>query len=171
MQTLTDAEYALLSPLIPKGGRPSEDRRRILDGIFHVALARCIWAKMPRCYGKPDTAHRQLRRWMQAGVLDTWLKAAQSPEFAGLRLRICRAWRRAARVANMRSILLAKQLGMQSALPCAIWFLPDPGLSETVQKLILHHLKKPFAAPRGFFHLAGKVLAFAGGQPRRWRTR
>ena len=171
MQPLTDEEYGLLLPLIPNEGRPSPDRRRVLDAIFHVALARCPWRELPATYGKSDTAHRQLRRWMQAGVLDAWLKAAQRPQFSGLRLRICRAWRRASRVASMRSILLAKQLGMQSALPCAVWFLPDPGLSETIQKLILRHLKKPFAAPRGFFHLAGKVLAFAGGQPRRWRIR
>ncbi len=168
---LTDAEYALLSPLIPGGGRPSPGRRRVLDGIFHVVMSRCIWAEMPAQYGKADTAHRQLRRWMRAGVLDRWLIAAKGEAFAGLRLRLCRAWRRAARMASMRSLMLVKGLEMPAALPCALCYLPDPALSETMRKLIAHHLEKPFETPTGFFHLAGKLLAQAGGQPRRWRVR
>jgi len=50
------------------------------------------WQELTESYGKPDTAHRQLWRWMQAVGLDTRFKAARRPEFAGLRLRICRAW-------------------------------------------------------------------------------
>jgi transposase len=71
MTQLTDAEYALLSRLIPETGRPSPHRRRTLDGIFHVVMTRCIWAEMPARYGNADTAQRQLRRWMRAGVLDS----------------------------------------------------------------------------------------------------
>ena len=172
---LTDAEYALLAPLIPATGRPCQDRRRTLDGIFHVVMSRCIWAEMPARFGKWDTAHRQLRRWMKAGVLDSWLVAATNQEFASLRERICRAWRRVARGAPMGSVLLAKRLaqgaGMPAALPCAPCYLPDPALSEKVQKLVLHHLKKPFATPTGFFALMGKLLKQAGGDPRRWRVR
>jgi transposase len=172
---LTDAEYALLSRLIPQTGRPSPNRRQTLDGIFHVVMSRCIWADMPARFGKPDTAQRQLRRWMRAGVLDSWLVAAASDAFASLRERICRAWRRVARLACMGSLLLAKRLaqwvGMRAALPCAACYLPDPALSESVRKLVLHHLKKPFATPAGWFALAGRLLKQAGGQPRRWRVR
>jgi len=168
---LTDAEYALLAPLIPSTGRPCQDRRRTLDGIFHVVMSRSIWSEMPARFGKWDTAHRQLRRWMKAGVLDAWLVAATSDEFAGLRERICRAWRRVARGAPMGSVLLAKRLAMPAALPCAPCYLPDPALSETVKKLVARHIDNPWAAPRGFFGLAGKLLKQAGGNPRKWRTR
>jgi transposase len=173
MQTLplTDAEYALLLPLIPVTGRPCRDRRRVLDGIFHVAMSRCTWAEMPERFGKGETARRQLVRWMKAGVLDTWLISATNEDFASLRERICRSWRRVARRAPLGSVLLAKRLGMPAALPCAPCFLPDLTLSETVQKLVLHHMRNPWGAPPGFFGRAGKLLKVAGGDPRRWRVR
>jgi transposase len=168
---LTDAEYALLLPLIPDAGRPARDRRRTLDGIFHVVMSRCIWSEMPARFGKWDTAHRQLRRWMRAGVLERWLIAATNAEFDSLRERICRAFRRVARGAPMTSVLLAKDLGLRSALPCAPCYLPDLALSETVQNLVLRRIGNPWAAPRGFFGLMGKLLKLAGGDPRQWRVR
>jgi transposase len=175
MTLLTDAEYALLSPLIPQTGRPSPNRRRVLDGIFHVVMSRCVWADMPAQYGNPDTAQRQLRRWMRAGVLDSWLVAAMSDGFASLRERICRAWRRVARLACMGSLMLAKRLAdrvaMRAALPCAPCWLPDPALSESVKKLVSRHIDDPWGAPRGFFGLMGKLLKQAGGNRRHWRVR
>jgi transposase len=171
MTQLTDAEYALLSPLIPQTGRPSPNRRQILDGIFHVVMSRCIWAEMPARFGKPDTAQRQLRRWMRSGVLDSWLVAAASDAFASLRERICRAWRRVARCACVGSLLLAKRLEMRAALPCAPCYLPDPALSESVKKLVSRHIDHPWGAPRGFFGLMGKLLKQAGGNRRHWRVR
>jgi transposase len=172
MQTLlTDAEYALLAPLIPSTGRPAPHRRRTLDGIFHVVMSRCIWADMPERFGKGDTVRRQLVRWMQAGVLDAWLISATNEEFASLRERICRAWRRVARRATVGQLMLAKRLSLRAALPCAPVFLPDPALSETVQIRVLHHMKNPWGAPRGFFGLAGKLLKLAGGDMRQWRVR
>ncbi len=143
----------------------------MLDGIFHVALTRCVWAEMPARFGKPDTARRQLRRWMKAGVLDLWLVSAASEAFESLRERICRAWRRVARGATISSLLLAKNLGLWAALPCAPCHLPDPTLSEMVKKLVDRHIRDPWAAPRGFFGLAGRLLKQAGGNMRRWRVR
>ncbi len=168
---LTDAEYALLAPLIPVFGRPCPERRRVLDGMFHVVMSRCSWAEMPERFGKGETARRQLVRWMKAGVLDSWLVSATNEEFASLRERICRAWRRVARRATVSQLLLAKRLEMPAALPCAPCFLPDLTLSETVQKRVLHHMKNPWGAPRGFFGLAGKLLKLAGGDMRQWRVR
>jgi hypothetical protein len=66
---------------------------------------------------------------------------------------------------------LRRACALPAALPCAPCYLPDPALSEKVQKLVLHHLKKPFATPAGFFALMGKLLKQAGGDPRRWRVR
>jgi len=170
---LTDAEYALLLPYLPSGtGRPPADRRRTLDAIFHVVMTRCIWADLPPHLGKPDAAQRQLRRWMRAGVMDRLLvAAAQLPAFAALRLRICRAWRRAARVASMRSLMLAKSLRMEAALPCAPLHLPKPALSETVQKLTFRLFEHPDRVSRRVVGLLGRLMGFAGGRRELWRTR
>ncbi|MDB5379321.1 MAG: family transposase [Rubritepida sp.] len=169
---LTDAEYdLLLLRHIPSArGRPPADRRRTLDAIFHVVMARCIWAELPAHLGKPDAAQRQLRRWMRAGVMDALLRAAATPAYASLRLRICRAWRRAARIATMRSLLLAKDLRMQEALPCAPIHLPKPLLSEYVQKLTFRLMENPCRVPYRVFGLCGRLMRFAGGRPDLWRT-
>jgi transposase len=48
----TNAEWALLAPLIPAakpGGRPrSADMRRIVNGIFSVLRSGCAWRYLPR---------------------------------------------------------------------------------------------------------------------------
>lgn len=166
---LTDTEYAFLLPLIPENGRPAQDRRRVLDAIFHVALSRRPWRELPEHLGKPDSASRQLRRWMQAGVMDGLLRAAVTPAFGALRHRICWAWRRAAQLARLSSLALARRIAPFEALPCAPCFLPDPALSETLQKIILRGLKNPGATPLGFFSRMGRLLAFAGGNRRKWQ--
>lgn len=170
---LTDAEYALLLPFLPSGtGRPPADRRRTLDAIFHVVMTRCIWADLPAHLGKPDAAQRQLRRWMRTGVMDRLLiAAARIPAFAGLRLRICGAWRRAARIASLRSLLLARHLRLREALPCAPCHLPDPALSEKLQKLTFRLFENPFAVPYRVFGHLGRLMRCAGGRRDLWRTR
>jgi transposase len=169
--SLTDAEYALLHPLIPHHGRPAQDRRRVLDAIFHVALSRRPWHEMPARFGKADSVHRQLRRWMRAGVMDALLRAAMTPGFASLRTRISLAWRRAARVASMASFALLRELDAREARPAAWHHLPDRALSETVQKVVSRALENPWRIPRGLLTLCGKLLKQAGGDPRKWRTR
>ncbi|MHB0713459.1 transposase, partial [Roseomonas mucosa] len=47
---------------------------------------------------------------------------------------ICRAARRAYRILGLRLILLARRLGLRSALPGPPWLLPDPDLSETLRQ-------------------------------------
>lgn len=48
---LTDAEWALLAPLLPParpGGRPrSVDVRRILNGLFYLVRSGCAWRYLP----------------------------------------------------------------------------------------------------------------------------
>jgi len=168
---LTDAEYALLRPLIPDHGRPARDRRLVLDAIFHVALSRRPWHEMPERFGKPDSIHRQLRRWMRAGVMDALLRAAMTPGFARLRTRISLAWRRAARVASMASLALLRELDAREARPAPWCYLPDRALSESVQNLVLRQLQNLRGIPPGLLNLCGKLLKQAGGDPRKWRTR
>jgi putative transposase len=70
---LTDAEWALLAPLIPPaklGGRPrSVDIRRILNGLFYILRSGCAWRYLPREYGPWQTVYWYFRQWRLDG---TW---------------------------------------------------------------------------------------------------
>ncbi len=70
---LSDAEWAVLCPLIPSakpGGRPrSVEIRRILNGIFYVLRTGCAWRYLPIEYGPWSTVYYYLRRWRRDG---TW---------------------------------------------------------------------------------------------------
>jgi transposase len=70
---LTDAQWAVLAPLIPKQkpgrGRPRADDRRTLNGVLYVLKTGCTWADMPREYGSPTTCWRRLNTWSEDG---TW---------------------------------------------------------------------------------------------------
>jgi putative transposase len=70
---LSDAEWALLAPLIPPpkpGGRPPKwTRREILDGIFYVVRSGCQWRLLPREYPPHKTVYHYFRLWRLDG---TW---------------------------------------------------------------------------------------------------
>jgi transposase len=174
---LTDAEYALLLPHIPASrGRPPVDRRRRLDAIFWVALSRHPWRALPPALGRADTAHRQMRRWAKTGTLELLLVAVAgqrhaNPVAAALCYRLCRAFRRAARLLPLSAVLLAKRLGLVDALPCDPRFLPRPDLSEIAQKAALVALADPLAHPPALFRGLARLFRLAGGRPRLWRLR
>ncbi len=71
---LTDAEWAVVAPLLPgadgrpRRGRPRRDDRRVLDAIFHVLRSGCPWRDLPREYGPHTTAYNRFNRWAKAGV-------------------------------------------------------------------------------------------------------
>jgi putative transposase len=69
---LTDAEWAILAPLIPPekpGGRPREvDMRSVLNGIFYVLRAGCAWRMMPRDYPPKSTVYAYFARFRNEGV-------------------------------------------------------------------------------------------------------
>jgi transposase len=179
---LTDDEFALLSRWLPaiegRPGRPPADRRRTLDAIFWVACSRGPWKDLPAGLGRADTASRTLRRWAKAGHLDLLLHQAATATRAradrpwrDLAWRICRAWRRVARVVSLQQLLLAKRLGQQEALPAAPHFLPDPDLSKAIQSQVHHALETVRDQPLGLFPRLGRLLVVAGGRMRYWRLR
>jgi len=174
---LTDAEVALLLPHIPATrGRPPADRRRTLDAIFWVALSRDPWRALPPALGRADSAHRQLRRWARSGKLEGLLLAIAGqrhadPVAAGLTYRLCRAFRRAARLLPLSSVLLARRLGLVDALPCDPRFLPRPDLSEIAQKAALVAVADPLAHPPALFRGLARLFRLAAGRPRMWRLR
>ena len=177
MRPLTDAEYAFLAPhLSAARGRRPADLRRTLDAILWVAASRLPWRALPDRFGRPDTAHRALRRWARSGQLETALLAAHAarhdvPAAASLLHRLCRAFRRMAKILPLASLLLARRLGLEAALPCAPRHLPDPDLSEIARKAALLALENPAAHPPEVFRVLGNLFRHAGGRLRMWRLK
>jgi len=69
---LSDQEWAILEPLIPKakpGGRPRRvEMRQILNGIFYMLRSGCAWRLLPHDYPAWSTVYDYFRKWRNAGV-------------------------------------------------------------------------------------------------------
>ncbi len=79
---LTDAQWALLDPLIrePKRrndgrGRPWRDRREVLNGVLYILRTGAAWADLPERYPPYQTCHRRFQHWVPSGVLRGVLQA------------------------------------------------------------------------------------------------
>ena len=74
---LSDAEFALLSPMLPPakpGGRPrTTELRGVLDGLFHVLRTGCQWRHLPAGYPPWPTVYGYWRAFIAAGVWDEML--------------------------------------------------------------------------------------------------
>ena len=123
---------------------------------------------------KGDTLHRCFRRWAAAGLwmrLLLRLAAAQrrSPgTWAALECFVCRAYRLAGRVQGLRGIVLARRLGMGSAVRAPLGMLPDPVLSARFhQRFILPGLavvgRMPWPVARSFLRVTRQLLGLCGG--------
>jgi transposase len=113
--------------------------RRSLDACFHAACHPGPWHRLPAVYGKPDSIHRLFRRWAHAGLWSMLLKfvARERAGFEALQYWVCRAFRRAHRIQGLAGIVLARRLGLDSALRAPSWMLPDPDLSVFLRKRLV----------------------------------
>jgi len=80
---LTDAEWAVIAPLIPAakpGGRPRKvDMRAVLNALFYQQRTGCQWRYLPNEYPSWSTVWSYFWRWRQAGIweeLHTQLREA-----------------------------------------------------------------------------------------------
>ena len=77
---LTDAQWALLEPLFrPKRradgrGRPWQDTRAVLNGVFWVLRTGAPWHDLPRRYPPYQTCHRRFQQWQRTGLLTRLLQ-------------------------------------------------------------------------------------------------
>ena len=74
---LTDAQWAILEPLVPAvqpGGRPAtHDRREIVDAMRYVLRGGISWRSLPHEYPPWQTVYDYFRRWRDDG---TWERIA-----------------------------------------------------------------------------------------------
>ena len=78
---LTDAQWALLQPLLPTGkkpGRPPKwSKRQLIDGIRWRVRTGTPWRDVPDCYGHWRSVYGLYRRWQRRGTWARILAALQ----------------------------------------------------------------------------------------------
>ena len=70
---LTDAEWALIAPLIPPakrgGNKRTADMREIVDTLMYVLGTGCQWRAIPKDLAPRSTVHGYFARWDWNGTL------------------------------------------------------------------------------------------------------
>ena len=81
---MSDEEWSIFEPFVvvsgPKRGRPAQDHRRNLDGVFWISRTGSAWRDLPEYFGSFNSVHRQFRRWTKAGTWDLILEAMNEAE-------------------------------------------------------------------------------------------
>jgi transposase len=71
---ITDAEWALIAPMIPpprRGGRPRDtDMREVFNAVRYVLRTGCQWRQLPKCFPPRSTVYNYFWEWTRYGVLD-----------------------------------------------------------------------------------------------------
>ena len=86
---LTDAQWAVLEPLLPMGKKPGRPpkwtRRQLIDGIRWRTRAGTPWRDVPERYGPWQTVYGLFRRWQRDGIWARILTGLQAlADAAGL---------------------------------------------------------------------------------------
>jgi putative transposase of IS4/5 family DUF4096 len=192
-EPLSDAEWDAVVPLLRAqgcgglgegAGRPMADPRARLDAVFRAVIlkrpkeqggGRAAWRMLPEGFGKVDTVSRTHRRWARANLWARLLAEVARPDcppaLKGLTHWVCCAFRRAIRIMGLRAIVLARRLGLYSALPAPSTWLPDPDLSEICVPVILRAMERAvrdpgWRPPRAAWRLFHAMHRLAGGRTR-----
>ncbi len=71
---LTDAEWSLTKPLIPRAKRGGNKRtvnvREVVNGLMYVLSTGCQWAAIPKDLPPRSTVNFYFKRWEHDGTLD-----------------------------------------------------------------------------------------------------
>lgn len=81
---LTDEEWDLVSKVLPKGksgegkrGRPREDERKLLNGLFWILRSGAPWRDLPDRYGPYSTVYTRFRQWLKDGTFTRIIEQLQ----------------------------------------------------------------------------------------------
>jgi transposase len=83
---LTDAQWAVLGPLLPastRGRPPKWDKRQLINGIRWRVRAGAPWRDVPPAYGPWQTVYGLFRRWQRDGTWARVLTGLQARADAG----------------------------------------------------------------------------------------
>jgi len=74
---LSDAEWARIEPLLPRGRRGAHrvDDRRVISGIVHMLRSGARWRDCPAAYGPYTTIYNRFNRWSRQGLWFTIFEA------------------------------------------------------------------------------------------------
>lgn len=135
-EDLSDAEWALLEPLLPS--RKGPVLRRLVDGIFYRLDNSVPWTEVPRRYGGPGVLKARYRRYKYGGAFRHALVAlsVEGDEAARLRGRLRRILQRPKIRAAPATTYFAPDLGDGSDLTDAEWQLLLPLLNEHAEPSI-----------------------------------
>src|SRR5689334_9372871 len=71
---LTDEEWALVKPEIPRakrgGNKRTVDIREVVNGVMYVLSTGCQWRAIPKDLPPKSTVHNYLERWICDGTLE-----------------------------------------------------------------------------------------------------
>jgi transposase len=111
---LTDAEWALIAPLIrpaKRGGRRrSVDVREVMNGLLYVLETGCQWRHLPRDLPPRSTVHSYLQRWDWDGTLE----AVHHQLYVACRERAGKEASPTAAILDSRSVKAAEKGGRRS---------------------------------------------------------
>ncbi len=78
---LTEEQWALIEPMVPPGGactgRPSRDRRTLLNGIFWILHTGAPWRDLPERFGPWQTVYHHFAKWRREGVFAEIIEVLQ----------------------------------------------------------------------------------------------
>ncbi len=78
---LTDTEWSVIEPLLPRQGRMGRPRRtslrRIVDAIQYMLGTGCQWRAIPGTHPPFSTVQNYFYAWVKTGVIDLMLKHLQ----------------------------------------------------------------------------------------------
>ena len=72
--SLTDREWEIIEPLLPKKKRtrpPKWSKREIIDGILYQLKNGCNWVDLPKDLPPYSTVFWHYKHWRKEGVFDT----------------------------------------------------------------------------------------------------
>ena len=78
---LTDEQFDRIEEHLPEvdgRGRPYEDHRPIINGIFWILRTGAPWRDLPKRYGKWKTVYDRFRTWAEDGTLQAMVNELQS---------------------------------------------------------------------------------------------
>ena len=78
MEMITDFMWEEIEKILPKKqtsiGRPPNDRRKTMNGIFYVLKTGAQWKYLPKEYGARSSVHGTFMKWARDGVFEQLLE-------------------------------------------------------------------------------------------------